>query len=311
MPIIIANKTGEVDSAYSTLIKHIKSPLPIVMVSYSDNFVFNEELLSLNKGEFILFDFIEMGWNYDWGRHGLESFRKRFKGEEWWKFHEWVSGRPLFCFRRELDKASSSIPGYFPIEYPCLSEPYPIQTKEEFNARPVSVFQYWGRSNENRLRIHGEIWQHSYKKGFQVCDNVYYINDYLRNEQGEKWITLWIPHYHRIDLKNLMAVNNISKLSLSWAGAGFKCFRTMESPVNSVMVMTKNNFAWSHNWDETNCILVEPGKEIEGIEEALKNPNLYDIYLKGVENVDKYRLKNYIPFLENIINENLHTDTIY
>jgi hypothetical protein len=60
------------------------------------------------------------------------------------------------------------------------------------------------------------------------------------------------------------------------------------------MVIHKNNFAWTYNWDETNCILVEPGKEIEGIEAALNNKDLYDIYLEGMKTVDKYRTENYI-----------------
>lgn len=293
--ILIADKNGNVDSAYHTLVNHIPTDKTIVMVSYSDNFVFNDELLSLKEGEFILFDFIEMGWSYDWSKHSLENYHKRFKGDEWKKFHDWAYGKPKFAFKRELDKKTANlIPEYKPIEYPCVIEKWPVQTREEFNARPINVFQYWGRSNECRLRIHSEIWLHAFKKGFQPCDNVYYINQYLAEEQGEKWITLWIPHWARIDIKNLMAVNNLSKLSLSWPGAGYKCFRTMEAPVNSVMVMHKNDFAWAYGWDETNCILVEPGKEIEGIEAALQREDLYDIYLAGMENVDKYRTENYI-----------------
>lgn len=305
MGVIIANGSGEIDSAYHTLVSKINSPLPIVMVSYSDNFIFNEELLSLKKCEFVLIDFIEMGWDYDWSKHSLENYHKRFKGDEWKKFHEWADDKPLMAFKRELDLPTSKIDGYLPIEYPCLIDKWPVQTREEFNNRPINVFGYWGRSNECRLRIHGEIWLHSFKKGFQVCDNIYYIDQYLKQEQGEKWINMWIPHWARIDIEKVMPANNLSKLSLSWPGAGFKCFRTGESSANSVMVMHKNNFAWSHKWDESNCILVEPGKEIEGIEDALKDPYLYEVYIGGMNNVDKYRLNNYIPYLENLINERL------
>ena len=303
--IHIADRNGNVDSVYNTLLRFIdSSKIDIVVVSYSDGFVFNDELLKLKKHEFIIIDFIEMGWNYNWANHSLDNYHKRFSGDEWKKFHEWVDGKPLACFKRELDLPTSTIEGYYPIEYPCLIPPYPIQTREEFNARPINVFQYWGRSNENRLRIHGEIWLHSYKKGFQVCDNLYYINQYLQEERGEKWISLWIPHYARVDISELMKVNNLSKLSLSWAGAGFKCFRTSEAPVNSVMVMHKNNFAWAYEWNETNCILVDEGNEIEGIEKALLNPNLYDIYLAGMQNVDKYRVQNYLKnYIQPIIDK--------
>lgn len=210
------------------------------------------------------------------------------------KFDNWVKENPpRMMFKRELLKKDVS-DKVLPIEYPCTANSYPQQTKEEFESRPINVFQYWGRSSEHRVRIHAEILTHGYKKGFQVCDNLYYINGYLFNEQGEKWVTCWIPHYQRMELSNLMKVNNLSKLSLSWGGAGFKCFRTSEAPVNSIMVTWKNDFAWAFDWNETNCILVEQGKEIEGIEEALQREDLYDIYLAGMQNVEKYRLSDYI-----------------
>lgn len=301
MPIL-ANKTGETDSAYHTLVKHIKSDVPIVMVSWSENFVFNDALLSLK--EYCLVCFCEYGWDFKitdshiWGQNTVD----RYYTGDWIKFDNWVKENPFkVLLKRELLKKDVS-DKVKPIEYPCISLVYPFQTKEQFDNRSVNVFGYWGRSNENRIRIHAEIWQHAYKNGFQPCDNIYYISKYLIEESGEKWINIWIPHWARIDMNKLLSINFFSKLSLSWEGAGFKCFRTMESPVNSTMVMHKNQFAWSHDWDETNCILVEDGKEIEGIELALKNDRLYSVYLKGVENVNKYRLESYIPFLENIIN---------
>jgi len=142
---------------------------------------------------------------------------------------------------------------------------------------------------------------HASKKGFSVCDNLYYVGAFLQNESGEKWVTLNIPHYARIDVNQLMPTNAISKLSLSWPGAGFKCFRSGEAPANSVMVMWKNDYAWSFPWDESNCILVEPGNELAGIDAALSNPNLFKIYRAGVENCEKYRIENYIPYLQRII----------
>lgn len=306
MSIIIANASGEVDSAYHSLVKYINSPVPIVMVSYSDNFIFNEELLTLKGKPFIVIDFIEMGWNYDWGKQTEESYYNRFKGDEWKKFHDWASScETLLCFKRELDAETAKIDGYVPIEYPCLVDAWPIQTKEGFNARPISSFHYWGRSNEQRLILHGKTWEHASKKSFSVCDNLYYINSFLREERGEKWVTINIPHYERVDLNNLMEINNLSKISISLPGAGNKCFRHSESPVNSVMLMQKNPLVWSFKWDESNCIIAEPGKEIEAIDEALKDEYLYDVYLEGMNNVDKYRLKNYLPYLEKIINDRL------
>lgn len=311
MSIITADKQRRTDSAYHTLIKKINSKYPLVIVSWVDGFIFNEELLSVK--DYILICFCEYGWNYSikdshiWGKNTLkEGYGDgRYKGDEWDKFDNWVHDNPFkIMFKRELLK-KDFFDNIFPIEYPCIGGDYPVQSKETFNERPINVFQYWGRSNEQRLRIHSEIWYHSYIKGFQVCDNIYYINNYLANEQGEKWVTLWIPHYQRIEINNLLDINFMSKLSLSWAGAGFKCFRTGEAAINSVMVMHSQakEYAWTFDWDESNCILVEELKEIENIEVALLNKDLYNVYVKGVENCNRYRLSNYIPYLENLINK--------
>lgn len=294
--VIIADKNGGIDSAYHTLVKHIKSDTPIVMVSWSENFVFNEELLNLK--EWVCCCFCEYGWDVQlteshiWGKNS-EKFSRYYNGD-WVKFDNWVKENPpKIFFKRELLKKDVT-DRVVPIDYPCVVPEWDIDSFDTFNLRPIQCFQYWGRSSEHRLRIHAEILTHSYKKGFQACDNVYFIDGYLRNESGEKWVTLWMPHYYRIDISNLMVINNASKLSLSWAGSGFKCFRTLEAPVNSVMVMHKNDYAFAYDWNETNCILVEHGKEIEGIEAALSNPNLYDVYLKGVATCKKYQVNRYI-----------------
>lgn len=302
--VIVADGRGRTDSVYHTLVTKIKSELPLVIVSWVEGFVFNEALLGVK--DYILICFCEYGYDFEiknshiWGQGNATE---RYSGGDWDKLENWVKENPFkILFKRELLKKDVS-DNVVPIEYPCLLNEYPVQTVSEFNSRPINVFQYWGRSNEERLRIHGEIWLHAYDKGFQPCDNIFYINHYLQLEHGEKWITLWIPHYARIDIKELMNVNNLSKLSLSWMGSGFKCFRTAEAPTNSVMVMHRNEYAWSHDWNESNCILVKKFDETDSIEKALARTDLYQIYNAGVENSKKYMLDQYIPFIENIINK--------
>lgn len=302
--IIVADKHGRTDSAYHSFNGSLNVGIPVVMVSWVENFVFNEELLNIK--EYVLLCFCEYGWDFKikdshiWGQNNAPE---RYRSEEWDKFENWVNKNTFkVLFKRELlqkdvtDKVK-------PIEYPCIvNHSFPTQTKEEFNNRPVQVSQYWGRSNEHRLRIHSEIWMRGYTHGIQPCDNIFYIEKYLQEERGEKWITLWIPHYQRIEIQNLLNINFISKLSLSWSGAGFKCFRTAEAPINSIMVMHKNDMAWTHSWDESNCILVDEFKEIEGIAEALQRTGLHDVYLKGVENAKKYHIEEYSNHLVSIIN---------
>jgi hypothetical protein len=297
MIVFTADKKGTTDGSAYSVMQNVSSKLPIVMVSWVGDFVFNDALLGIK--DYALADFMEYGWNVEltdthiWGKNTAD-FGDKFSSDEWRKFDDWVAKNPpKITFKRELLKKDVT-ENLVPIEYPCLVLPPDVQSKEDFNNRPLSTFQYWGRSNENRLRIHGEIWHHASRKGFSVCDNIYYLNGFLQNESGEKWVSLWIPHYHRIDIKELLFYNGLSKLSLSWPGAGFKCFRSSESPINSTMVMWQNNYAWSYDWNKTNCILVEPQKELEGIDKALQREDLYDVYVAGVENCKKYKINEYI-----------------
>jgi hypothetical protein len=119
--------------------------------------------------------------------------------------------------------------------------------------------------------------------------------------QGRKWVTLNIPHCGGVDLKEILGRQLFSKTSIALPGAGIKTFRHCESSLNAVMVKWKDELAWSFDWDETNCILTTEGNEIEDIEAAVQNQNLYEIYLKGTENCQKYLLPNYIQHIESII----------
>jgi hypothetical protein len=307
MSVIVSDKNGVTDGSAHAMLQQINSPIPIVLVAWSENFVFNDELLSVK--DFILVDYCEYGYDWDLEKSGThiwginsEKFPRYYNGD-WVKFDNWVKeSNPKILFKRELLKCDAT-DTILPIEYANVLSQWPIQTKEDFNNRPLIFSQYWGRSNECRIRIQGDAWHYAFKKGFQLCDNVFYINEYLKQETGTRAASFWIPHYARVEIGGIMAINNLSKLSLSWPGAGFKCFRTVEASVNSVLVQHKNNFAWQFDWDETNCILVEPGEEFEGIDEALNNPDLYEIYLNSVATAEKYRLPNYINHLERIINE--------
>ena len=310
MKPIVANATNNTDGTMASVMSRVNSPVPIVLVSRADDFRFNDALLSLSGTPYVLCDVLEYGWNVDVEKMGTHIWGENtnqfdfLQTPEWAKFDEWVaSNPPLVAFKRELLK-NDVTDTLLPIEYPRWVETdYPIDTKEQFNTRPISAFQYWGRSNENRLRVHGEIWLHAYKKGFSVCDNVFLFNDFMHNERGEKWVTLWMPHWARVPIRELLKINQHSKLSISLPGAGFKCFRSSEAPINSTLVMHKNSYAWAYDLNESNTIFVEHFKEIEGIEQALQREDLYEVYRNGIETCNKYKLSRYIKeYIEPTIN---------
>lgn len=320
--MIITADTQRTDNPAFSMLQKVNSKYPILLLARSENLTFNEDVLSLKGKPYIVVDYIENGWN--WNREEtliVGQNCNRFPDvcqRGWDVLNDFIKENPpVLYFKRELLQ-SDITDTLLPIEYVNLQPIFPAQTKEQFESRPISVFTYWGRSSDSRLMVHGEFWKNAARKGYSVCDNIYYLNAFMEDEKSQpnKWVTMNIPHYSRVDMKHIMEINAVSKLSLSMPGAGVKCFRNCgESLCNSVMVMPEDNLAWSLPFVHgINCIQfpiydnpmgIEPEwPVIKGIEDALKNPNLYDIYLQGLEAAKWYQIDNYIKnYIEPIINK--------
>ncbi len=319
--IVTADK-NRTDNPALDMLRMVDSKYPILLLARSENLDFNEQVLSLKGKPYIVADYIENGW--DWDRKETLIVGKNCdkfpdvcqKG--WKQLDDFIrENPPLLYFKRELllkDKTDTLLP----IEYVNLQPAFPVQTKQQFDARPLSVFHFWGRSSDSRLMAHAEFWKNAARKGYTVCDNIYYFNPFMENEKGNpnKWVTLNIPYYSRVEMKYIMEINGLSKLSLSLPGAGVKCFRNCgESLCNSVMVMPDDNLSWSLPFvNEVNCIqfpindnpkgIAPEWPIIETIQKALKNTNLYEIYKEGLKAAEWYKIENYIKnYLEPIINK--------
>lgn len=205
---------------------------------------------------------------------------------------------PAIKFVRELLKDDHKENTY-PIEYPNWQSPFLIQSRQEYERRPISVFNFWGRSNECRVQFHGDVWKNASVRGYSVCDNIYFLEKFMQEEKGEKWVSLWSPHYYRFDISELLKINGMSKLSISLPGAGKKCFRsTGESCCNSLMVHQSDKLAWSYPWDESNSVPVDAGNEIELINKALDWEYKYVYYRSCMQNAEMYRVE---PYIKNYI----------
>jgi len=319
--IITADK-NRTDNPALDMLRKVSSKYPILLLARSENLDFNPDVLRLIGKPYIIADYIENGW--DWDRKetlivgkNCEKFPNVCQNG-WGQLEQFIKDNPpLLYFKREL-LAKDKTDKLLPIEYVNLQPLFPTQTKEEFNARPISVFHYWGRSSDSRLMAHAEFWRNAARKGYSVCDNIYYFNNFMQDEvnQPNKWVTMNIPHYNRVEMKHILEINGLSKLSLSLPGAGVKCFRNCgESLCNSVMVMPDDNLSWSYPFvNNVNCIQFPIGNNvtgvekewpiIEAIENALKNTTIYEIYIQGLEAAKYYQISNYIKnYLEPIINK--------
>jgi hypothetical protein len=310
--IIIPDANNNYDHVVYRILKEVNSgDIPIVPITRTADFKFNHDLLKL--GKYILVDMVEYDWNWDrkavhYFGNNTHLFSEKFKGDEWAKFDDFVkNNHPVIYFKRELIEGKNNpYTTIYPIDWPCFHPVPAIESREEFNARPIEVFFSWGHSNEARRVLHGEIFINAAKKGYGVLDSPYTIERGLK-EYKTIWATFQIPHYARLSMEQLLFIQGHSKLSISLPGAGVKCFRMAESSINSVMFMHDDGMIYSYPWIHgVNCIKSLPGKEIETIEEALRRDDLYDIYLCGVETVKRYELNTYVKnYIEPIINNHL------
>lgn len=308
MSIVVADARDRTDSIYHSLNGRIDSKYPIVLVSWVEDYVFNEALLDIK--DYVLLCMCEYGWNYEikdshiWGINTGEGYGS-YRGEEWLKFDNWVKNNPpKLMLKRELLKKDVS-DKVQPIEYPCIVETvYPLQTREEFNNRLFHCVYFFGRSSEERLRLHARIWDGATKYGYSVGDNIYYMDGFVKNEQGKKYVSMHIPHYQRHPINSILNISQHAKFGIVPFGAGKKTFRHAEIPLNTIMLTWEEELAWSADWiDGFNCIKCKVGEEVETIEKLFYSDSLYDIYIEGVKTSEFYRVDNYIKnYLEPKIN---------
>ncbi len=306
--IYVVDKRDISDGLAHTFLQKVNVDIPIVLVSRVEDLQLNEEILKLK--EWVCVDYTELGWDWhmDYGHHfgqNTDKFPEVFRSKDWQRFDQFVKDNPpkiTFC-RELLQKDVTD--KLVPIVYPCMLPPVPVQTKEEFDNRPLQLYFNWGLSNEARKWLHAKIWRKSSVYGYAVCDNLSFFNQFMQNENNPaKWLTLNTPHYARQPIETVMMLNGISKISVSIAGAGRNCFRHAESPVNSVMLMWEDDLAWhQEDWvSGHNCIKCNEGEEVQAAIAALNSPDLYEIYRNGVDTVDKFRVGNYARFIEETIN---------
>lgn len=312
MRIVSAYKDNWIDPPVMKIMERVQLTgldFTAVVVTKRDGYEFNPELMNI-KGPWVMFDFCEYG--HDWDQKethlfGVNTgygfgFEKYLNSHFWIKFCHWVrENPPLIYFKRELlekDRTSNILP----IEYPCF---YPIpepQSFEDFSARPIDVSYLWGESHPDRVSLHIDMYLNQSKYGYHLLDNAMHIEGCFNDVPAGKrsvWLSQKVPHYARYSMEDVLMIGSASKISISMPGAGVKCFRHAESPINSVMLKTKDELAWSYPWiDQLNCIVAYKNdvllrSKIQSNERFKKA--LYSIYWEGVDNCRNYHIDNYIP----------------
>lgn len=302
------------------------APVDFVLVLFSrsnPDFKFNPDLY-LIKEPVILVDFFEYGahswdrhYTHLWGTGTVRDFETFYECGinivEWEKADKWVADcPPVLTFKREL-LAKDVSAKLKPIDYTCYLPSELVGDEEAFNSRQLEVFFNWGYSHNGRKRVHGQIFQSSFALGYDIVSEFFHLTDFFKHREVKRpvWASIHTPFFSRASMEMVMSTNGKSKLSLSMPGNGVKCFRHAEAPVNSVMVKQQDTLAWSFPWVHGhNCIEVpknqtdvsnlwgigaDTGKEeVEAMVDALERNDLYQIYLNGLENIDRYRSRRYV-----------------
>lgn len=265
----------------------------IVPITYHADFIFNPGLLALKKPVVIL-DYMEMGWDAGdkenvLGRNALQQFGN-FNSDEWTMLDRWASRHPIaLTFKRELHERDLS-DTMLPCEFPCGGNIPSIQTKAQFDARPLEVFSSWGLSHPSRQRLHGEIFISAHAYGINVIDGWNQEGRYQRRN----WATIHSPWYDRKPMDVIDGWNQQARIGISLPGAGRKCFRSAEAPCGSIMALLEDDMAWSFPWiDGINCIRLTEGEEFFDLETATRHSDLFDIYVESQHTIARYGCERY------------------
>lgn len=309
MRILSAYKDGWIDPPVMKIMAHLQytdMEFTAVVVTKRNGYEFNPELEQI-KGPWVLFDFIEYGWDWDqkethlFGVNTDSKFSRHFTEPDWDLFCEWVLEHPpLIYFKRELLEKDVCYIGpskVLPIEYPCFNPIPEPQSFEDFCARPLDVSYLWGESHPDRVELHIEMYRKQDEYGYHLLDNAMHIEGCFNDVpagQRKVWLSQKVPHYARYAMEDILMIGMASKISVSMPGAGVKCFRHSESPINSVMAKMPDRLAWSYPWVlGVNCTEINPFYVLW--KKTLQNRLLYTIYQNGVDNCRNYHIDNYIP----------------
>jgi hypothetical protein len=273
----------------------------VVPVSFYDNFIFNESLYKITK-PLIILDYLEYGqsWKAGTDTHVLGRNTANFANiasEQWMRLDAFVRDhKPAVYFKRELLERERS-EWLQPIEFPCYLPAWPAQSKEEFDKRPIEVFMSWGLSHACRQALHGEMFSKAIDNGITMISAWDQFDRFDYENHKRVWASVHTPHITRVDISTVVHNQSRAKISLSLPGNGYRCFRDTEAPVNSVMACWEDGIARSYPWIHgVNCIRLMPKEMYLQLKITFDWGafDLHELYLAGLETVEKMRSSNYV-----------------
>lgn len=187
-------------------------------------------------------------------------------------------------------------------------------SKEQFFLKNIDICFVWGKTNSDRMSLHGALMQHFSRTDLyhHVISSCEQYEEYIqRKQKNTSGILLMNKNGYAKERIDLSPILLNSKLCIDLYGNGMKCFRNPESSIYSISIKqdcTKLKFAFDW-YNNQNCFMLpnetthnsidiqESVKVIETILADLKNKDkIYDIYVNSFNTATKYIGKNYIDY---------------
>lgn len=235
-----------------------------------------------SKKPIVVFDYFEHGWwkgdtvNWMLGDKELPKDTEFIRPYD--VLSKWVFGNKAQIkayFQRELHKehTKENFPVY-PIDWYNSYVWEAIDTRVEFDARPIDVLWIYGNSHPMRQQFHGEMMKQAFPQWDVITDEKQI--PFISNPTVAM---LYKPHFDRLSQEEVYRIQSLSKITVSLPGFGVKCFRDTEAIVNSIVALPENNMVYHSGIKNIGLVLrSNPKSWVSCLSDFFKK-DLYEKYL--------------------------------
>jgi hypothetical protein len=314
---------------------HDEADFTILPIVWEPNYEYDTSINSINFKNLIILDFFEFGCG-TWSDKRYQQFYSFFgmkhepydgffeREKQFLQLHENLRNalrdKIRVYFKRELSNLldlSQVGTKVLSADFINTYEEYTPCTEEQFWQRGLDLLYIWGRSSQDRVRFYGTLFAQMDRFGHNMYTSEKQYEEELIKNKRDNAISLFHKEwYERVEFRKYQ---NNSRAVIDLYGAGMKCFRTIESTINSIsfkqdLSFLKHAYPWIHN---ENCIMFENKENSNNLDEHKAcdtlwhyirgdgKLDLYKIYLKSCETNLKYRNVTYLNdyFIPNIVSE--------
>ena len=324
-------------NTFTLVENHDEADFTILPIVWERDYEYDESLNFKNFKNIIILDFYEYGcgaWvhkSYDtsynlFGFNHFLNFDETFfeRDQEIQKLHNGIFNHlqqsVRVYFKRELssllDYSSMGVkvlPADFINDIPIFD---PKSEDDFWKEKTIDLLYIWGRSSTCRARLHGALWQEIDVFGHNFFDSLdQYEFEHVNDKRERSIVLLHREHYERVPYMDFQFK---AKCVIDMYGAGKKCFRTIESSIDTISIK-QDPSAQAHRYpwvDGENCITIpneedtnklDVSKSVEKIISYIRRGQqheLYNIYVNSVATSHKYNqdiyMKDYvIPEIQN------------